>query len=484
MPHDISRFRSDCVAELESLNAVAASAEVRSRRAFLLDRLGRTEEARACYLEALRDAPDHEAALNGLGALLHRTGYRSAARTVFTRSVACHPGSPTGRVHLANVLREAGAHDEARAHFLAALAAWPDQAQAHQGLGDILAERGDWEGAARHWRLGYRDHAIHRWTYRGERNPVRVLMPISVANGNIAARAFLDDRVFDVTTIAMEFCDAAAALPPHDVVLNAIGDADLCGDALRAAAALIARSVAPVINHPRRVLATGRESTMERLRGMPGLVVPRAKTMAMADLLGADGPAQLEQAGFSYPVLLRAPGYHTGRHFLRVGRADELAEKAALLPGEHVLVIEYVDTDGAGGEWRKGRVMVIGGALFPLHWAVSSQWKVHYFSSDMAANAAPRAEEGSFLADMGGFLGASATAALVGAASRLGLDYGGVDFGIARDGRVAVFEANAAMAIVPPPPGDIWAYRRPACTAALLAVQSMLIRRSGVTAAG
>ena len=62
-------------------------------------------------------------------------------------------------------------------------------------------------------------------------------------------------------------------LPPHEVVFNAIGDADLAAPALAAAQSLLALTTAPVINLPSAVLATGR-ADHARLSRMPGVVMP------------------------------------------------------------------------------------------------------------------------------------------------------------------------------------------------------------------
>jgi hypothetical protein len=476
---DISRQeRLRQLAELDTCLAGCPTSDLRARRAALLDGLGRTEDAKKAYFAILADDPRHATTLSAYGALLHRTGYRTAARTLFAHAVACHPQCAEARVNLAQVLRQAGAFDAARAEFGAALSVDPLHARAHRGLGDLLAERGDPEGAAHHRRLGHTGHAVHGWTYRGDSPPVRVLMPVSVADGNIATRHFLDDRVFAVTTCATEFCDPADRLPPHDVVFNAIADADLCRPALSAAQAVIARSGAPVINAPSRVLATGRADMAEAMARLPGIAVPRVAALLRAIFLRGEGPAALARHGMGCPVLLRAPGFHAGRHFARVDRDACLAEAAASLPGEQLLAIEYLHACGADGKARKGRVMVIDGRLYPLHWAVSSHWKVHYFSSDMACCPPHQEEEARFLRDMSGFLGRRAVAGLLAVAEHMDLDYGGIDFGVLADGRIAVFEANAAMAIVPPPDEARWSYRRPACDVALLAAQTLLIRRA------
>jgi hypothetical protein len=82
------------------------------------------------------------------------------------------------------------------------------------------------------------------------------------------------------------------------------------------------------------------------------------------------------------------------------------------------------------------------------------------------------------LADPRAALGARAIAALERVYDTLGLDYGGADFGFTPDGKLAVFEANATMAVFPPPGGEQWAYRRPAYEAIVAAVRAMILARA------
>jgi hypothetical protein len=96
----------------------------------------------------------------------------------------------------------------------------------------------------------------------------------------------------------------------------------------------------------------------------------------------------------------------------------------------------------------------------------------------MSDRADHRDEERAFLADPRAALGAPAIAALDEVRRTLGLDYGGADFGITPDGKLAVFEANATMAVFPPPDGEHWAYRRPAYEAIVAAVRAMIASRA------
>ena len=72
---------------------------------------------------------------------------------------------------------------------------------------------------------------------------------------------------------------------------------------------------------------------------------------------------------------MRAPGFHTGLNFLRVESPDTLPAALAELPGEELTVMQYLDARSADGKFRKYRVMIVDGKLYPLHLAVSRQWK-------------------------------------------------------------------------------------------------------------
>ena len=183
-------------------------------------------------------------------------------------------------------------------------------------------------------------------------------------------------------------------------------------------------------------------------------------------------------------MLLRSPGFHTGRHFVHVASLAAAEEAAESLAGEELLAIQYLDARGVDGMARKYRVMFIDGRLYPLHLALSADWKVHYFSADMAQDESFREEERRFLSNMPGVLGARAMRALEAIAAALDLEYAGVDFALSPDGSVLLFEANATMAMVPPGPDPKWDYRRAAIDAALKAARDMLDRRLAAGAAG
>lgn len=440
---------------LERARALAAQAE--------------DEAAKQAYIEILRQDPTHVSALNELGTLAFSGGFRSAARTAYLQAVRHHPGNKIVRVNLANLLREERDLAAAKLHYEAALAVDPDFPEAHQGMALVLNELG-LEGADRHWHRGFSGHAVVSKPYRGTGMGVPLLMLVSARGGNIPTQLWISDRQFAVTAIYAEFHDPGLPLPPHALIVNAVGDADLCDAALACAEEIAARSAAPVINPPARVRLTGRAQNACRLAAIEGVIAPAIRTLSPAAIL-ADGD-------LAFPILLRRPGFHTGRHFIRVDSRDALAPAIAALAGEELLAIQYLDARGPDGMARKYRVMFIDGVAYPLHLAISADWKVHYFSADMAGDAGYREEESRFLEDMPSVLGTRAMAALEGIRRILGLDYGGIDFALAPDGSVLMFEANATMVVFPPNPDPIWDYRRGAIDLVLEAATRMLLRRA------
>jgi glutathione synthase/RimK-type ligase-like ATP-grasp enzyme len=451
-------------------------------RAVLLGALDRRQEAQQAFIDILRRVPTHFSALNEFGTLLTNMGAIDAACRVYSEAITHHPDNPMGHVNLANLLLRANKHEQARTHYEAALKADPDHAPAHQGLGAVLADNGDRDGAREHFLKGFRGHAISTLPYRGTSPPVALLQLVSSGGGNIPTASFLDDCIFLTSVVVTDHLDPSVALPPHQLIFNAIGDADLCEPALEAAVLLIARTSAPVINDPRAVMKTGRISNAIRLGAVPGVVTPRTIAIARDILAGQGGADAIAEHQFTFPLLLRSPGYHTGRNFIIVENAAELSAAAAGLPGSDLLVIEYLDARGTDGSARKYRVMMIGGKIYPLHLAISRDWKVHYFTSDMADKPDHRLEEAAFLADMPAVLGDKAYHALEGIRDALGLDYAGIDFGLNADGDLLLFEANATMVIAVPDNDERWAYRRTAITKILDAVVAMIRQKAAKTA--
>jgi hypothetical protein len=435
-----------------------------------LARSGEDEAARLAYLEVLRRDSTNFEALIELGNLALAGGFRSAAKTAYAEAIKHHPANPIARVNLANVMRGDNDSAAAKLHYEAALAIDAHMHEAHEGMAWVLKDI-EPDAAEKHLQLGFLGRALVTRPYRGDKIGIPLLLLVCARGGNIPTDLWINDRRFTIHALYPEFYDPRVPLPHHALVVNAIGDADLCAAALSRCKDVLAHSHAPVINLPIRVQATGRAEIARRLGAIPGVIAPKIDTLHPAAILGAHD--------LQFPLLLRRPGFHTGEHFVYVASRDELPKAIASLSGAtELLLIAYLDARGADGMSRKYRAMFVDGVIYPLHLAISSHWKVHYFSSAMAQNALFREEERRFLEDMPTALGATAMEALGQICTTLDLEYAGIDFAVATDGSIMLFEANATMVVFPPSQDAMWDYRRRAIDNVLEAASRMLSRHA------
>lgn len=451
---------------------------LRFKQAGLLTDLGRIEDAKRAYAQILVRAPDHFVAMNNLGSLFHDMGDYESARTVYTETVAKHPNEPMAHANFANTLYRLGELSSAREHFETALKISPDHIEANQGLSHLLMDLGEEEISAGFRRKAFRNRILKVFPYYGKGNPIRLLIFGSAEDGNIPIYQFLDDHIFEVTRLYVEFHDPAQPLPPHDLIFNVIGDADRCKLALKAAVNALEKTKAPVINSPAAVLLTGRETNAIRLAHLPGVISPKMVTLPRERLSAPDSGDFLANQGFRFPLLLRSPGFHTGEYFFRVENAKELASQIPNLPGRQIAVIEYLDARRPDEKICKYRVMMIDGQFYPLHAAVSHEWKIHYFSAEMAENPEHRAEDQAFLQHMPDVLGPQAMKALEQIRDTMDLDYAGIDFSLSAKKEILLYEANATMRIIRPKSEEKWAYRIAPVQRAIDAVHKMLTKRS------
>ena len=371
-------------------------------------------------------------------------------------------------------------YEAARQTYEHALAIDPLNPELHIGIATTYEEIGDLAAANAEWSSDLLRGAVRVFPYTGAGRPVRVLT-IASALHSIRYELFLDPALMQNRTLYTQAYADQQPLPEHDVVLVAVADVESDLRALEIARSIVARTGAPVLNHPDRVLRTSRVEQAVRLASLEGVVTPKVVSVSRDRLCAAGGAAFVRNLGFSFPVLLRSPGFHNGRFFELVADENDLSAAASTMPTDDILLISYQDTRSADGMTRKFRVMSIDGALYPLHLAISPNWKVHYASSAMRDVASFRREEGAFLADPASIAGPRAMRTLEGIAAMMNLDYGGIDFGLDRQGRVVVFEANGAMAIFSPDGDPRWDYRRAATANALDAVKRMLVSRGSLS---
>ena len=460
---------------LESLVASNADAiEPRFLRARCLDDLGRPAAALEAYLDVLAREPAHRQALLRVASLFLEREHLDEARAYGEVALRAYPSDAAVLVSLGTILAAAGDTDAARIRFHEALTIEPNDVHAHLRLATLAEGAHDRSAAEAHYAQAFPQPLIWVYPYRGTIAPVSLLLLSSPSGGDVVSHPFLDDRFIEKHVMLPEAFRDGADLPKYHVIFNGIGDVDRARSSLERARAVLAKIPGSVINDPAAVLNTAREDVMSILEGLPGVTAPRTARLARA----AIDVVALEDRGFTFPLLIRAPGHHMGNHFAYVASEADLDSALARLPGDEAYVIAFIDTRADDGYMRKYRAIFVDGCAYPSHLAVSSDWKVHYFSADALETAAHQREEAAFLQDMPAALGLQNMAALERNAAALALDYGGVDFGIGRDGTIVVFEANATMAVFPPPPESRWDDRRAAVTRIVAAVHQMIAARA------
>jgi tetratricopeptide (TPR) repeat protein len=528
--NDLGRLyhRHNCTNEAEVCFRAAVAVDpknvlVATNLAFVLFGRGDLAGAKIEFMRALSLRPDYAPAIRGLAGVLRGLGedtsqlqvpeaqpappsshplpsaadayveyvYEVAANTILAgeaESVRSFLEKLLGRAprhvnllwRLADFASRQHNHQAALQIYQHAAAIAPENRELHMGIASAYEEMGNAAAAEAVWGSDVLRGVVRIHAYTGTGEPQR-LLTIASALHAIRYELLVDTSQVQNTVVYTQAYNDEHPLPEHDAVFVAIGDVESDSPALEIAKRIVARTSAPVINHPDRVAHTGRREQAQRLGLIEGVRTSNIIPVARHQLCGPNAVTFARDLGFEFPLLLRAPGFHNGFFFELVERPDQLAAVASQLPSDEVLMISFQDTRSPDGMLRKYRMMYIDGTLYPIHLAVSADWKVHYASSLMHDSAAFRAEEAAFLSNPEAVIGARAIRALEAIVKVTALDYGGIDFGLDSEGNVVLFEANGAMGIFMPDADPRWDYRRSAFSTALDAAKTMIVRRAATS---
>lgn len=151
----IANGRGDAAAALALYESAAArdpamlSAEL--GKAAALRNLGRLDDAKASYEDLLERAPDHAAALVGLGEIARSQGDPETALRRFEAAAAIRPDRPDLPIRIAETLCDSARFEEARAVYGSLLQTAPAHVGALIGLGKLERRRGDHAAALAHF---------------------------------------------------------------------------------------------------------------------------------------------------------------------------------------------------------------------------------------------------------------------------------------------------------------------------------------------
>ncbi|MEJ0067711.1 MAG: tetratricopeptide repeat protein [Pseudomonadota bacterium] len=442
---------------------------------------GALELAIAALHRAVATAPVAASPRLVLGAALALRGETAASLECYQTAVRLDPDEPLGWTALERSLRALGQTDEAETYAVAALGLSRDFPDRELLVGNALLTA----GAPAEARTRFvRCMANASWTRdpmpdRADRLRVGVLA--APGRANMPLDFILDRAVhgFEIVLMLEDFAyphDRIAAR--YDVLFNAVADPDAGQAAVQLAAGFAARvPLLPIANPPRAILDTTRERVAARLTGIAGCDVP-ATGRYSTRTLGTAAGVERALAEIGLPLLARPVGSHGGARLERIDTADALGRYVAWAAADELYLTRYHEFRSADGRYRKYRFIHVDGELLPYHLAIGDDWLVHYFRTGMAADATLRDEEAAFLASWADPIGPSGIAALREIGARIALDYCGIDCAVQPDGRLLLFECNAAMLVRHTGQPAMFDYKRAPAERIRDAVSRMLARRA------
>lgn len=160
------------------------------------------------------------------------------------------------------------------------------------------------------------------------------------------------------------------------LIFNQISDADTHAGALQRCVQLCEQIDAPVINHPRHVLQTGRDRVSVTLRDIDGVIMPR--TFRFRPRSPQEVMKFASAADMAFPYIVRVAGDHQGKRMVRQNHPDDFPAMHVLpFDGRDFYLTEYVDYRGEDGYYHKQRIVVIDGEPILRHSLYKDDWIVH-----------------------------------------------------------------------------------------------------------
>lgn len=328
----------------------------------------------------------------------------------------------------------------------------PDNAAALMDLSTIEQLFGnEQDGLARqaealHLRQAYRSP---RATEAPSLRLLALAAPGDVGN-NTPLEFLLEGSDVALTTLYVVPGQPLPAIPEHDVAIVAACESDANRAALAEISRLLPNWPKPVLNHPDQIALLSRQRLYGVAKSIPGLAIPatvRIDRATLDDIAGGRTALQNLLPGSGFPLVVRPLDSHAGRGLQKIDDAAGLAAYLAVRPERGFYVSPYIDYRSADGLFRKYRVVFIAGKPYACHMAIADQWMLYYLNAGMAESAQKKIEEERFMTGFDQEFARRHRTALAGLASRIGLDYFGIDCAQTADGKLLLFEADIAMIV-------------------------------------
>ncbi len=394
-----------------------------------------------------------------LGQLEQRRGALSAARQAFDCSLAIDPEHPVALAHRSAIsaLEEAPGVGEAMARR--ALVIVPNSRIATAALVETVARTRGHEAAV--------TETLNIFARQASNQPLNDAGPrsVTILEGLGRDRLYLDPmtalplpteghanfgtvlqgRGLSIRTHLIAGKVAGTMSPPAGVLVNAMAEPDLLGEALTLASGWLGER--SVINHPNKVAACRRDALPSLLHGIPGLVVPPCYRIEAADvndrMVGVSAAAN--QMG--WPIIVRPAGAHGGYDPFLVRSQQELSPDVLVSRTGVVYATKYVDCRGPDGLWRKSRYVLCGGISTAEHHYVADHWCVRSRSARALMRSQLMLEDEAARVALDADALAN-DARLIEIMQRLPLDIAAADVCWRDDGALVLFEVSACINLV------------------------------------
>jgi hypothetical protein len=349
-----------------------------------------------------------------------------------------------------------GELESVRAYAYDALRRDPDARNAHLRLYEIEQMLGQPDAAIGHLRLALRHSRIITLPAKREPAATTILALTRVARweANTPLELIVDDERTTLHRYYIDDNDIAPGdepLPPYDVLFNTIAESESAANALDLAGRFAQREGRPALNDPAIVATIGRTGVAQRFAASATIAAPPIERIE---------PRELAAREVREPLVVRPVGSQAGLGLAKVTTTAELRTYLDEQPYPAYFVMPFIDYRSADGFYRKYRVMFVAGVAYACHLAISPRWMIHYYNAAMAEHPWMRDEEARFIADLESVFTGTAGQALRAIADAIPLDYFGIDCAIARDGRLLLLEADAAMLVHGTDPPDLYPYKR------------------------
>lgn len=470
----------------------------RRNRGMMYAALDRFADAATDLKAAVQSEPDRGDAQMAYADALIESGQFEDAMSVIRNAAKLNLGPPIERNYLwGRLMFRMGRFTDARQAFSTVLSADPDQLKYYQAFAASQYHCGDIIDAKRITRA-----AIERFPSqtRSTGTPaLRVLVlealgeesfshisrhPIVYSQGNFPSFLPADRIAFThVLSDSVENLDDVMDLSQFDIALNnrpVFERIDARGHAERVSRIAAALPM-PLVNTPAAVKQTTREGNARRFAAADKFIFPR--TMKITHSADVAATCDRVLAEMEVPVILRPRHTNSGHGARLIQSEADLSKVLHNHPFADFYAIAYHDCQSGDGLFRRYRVSCIGDTIRPCGLHFGSGWNVHGESLttlDWKTLGLDK-EEIAFHETPEAVLGATPEDVFREVADTTELDIYGIDFGFRRDGRVVVFEINAAMgmSLAGLSRGVSPDYRTPYAHEMMHAIEAYLFDRAG-----